>query len=87
MLGLCHICFTSNITVIPHKGFVICQQCKDYAPEKKEEEKKEKILDFEDLPSISPEERSISTYKMISELFDKQLLEKIAEDRRFDKGY
>ena len=35
MLGLCHVCFTSNVTISMAKGIVYCVNCNAEKKEKK----------------------------------------------------
>jgi len=58
MKGLCHDCLTTNVDLFITKGKIQCESCKN-APEKEKEKIKEEIrlLDFEDLPQATEQER------------------------------
>lgn len=75
MLGLCHLCLSSAVEVFVTRGVIHCKNCNA----KKEEKKEEKVQ------IIEPEFHSQFAYDHLREVYDKQLLEKIAEDRLFDK--
>jgi hypothetical protein len=87
MLGLCHNCLSSGVTVNVTKGRVHCEKsgCIEGKKPGPLPFKYQEKLPFEDLPQGDPKTRHQHAEKVLIEKFDKELLEKIALDRLLDK--
>ncbi len=73
MIGLCHFCLTSGVEVFVNKQLIRCAKCinhpdvrnmldmPDYSP----------LLEFENLPTGTPEQRRKALEIIVDDLFEK----------------
>ena len=85
MLGLCHRCLSSGIEVKVTKGFIHCSQCPPQPKPKLDFPLYSPKLPFEELPQGDPETRHQHAYRVLIDLSDQTLVEKMALDRLLDK--
>jgi hypothetical protein len=85
MLGLCHRCLSSGLEVKVTRGFIHCSQCPPQPMPKVAKVVNTTKLPFEDLPQGDPKTRHQYAYRVLINLADQSLVEKMALDRLLDK--
>jgi len=70
MIGLCHYCLTSGIEIFVNRGVIRCQSCIGKM-KAAIAAKAAKILQFEDLPEISKDQREKEQFVRTQKAMDK----------------
>jgi len=86
MLGLCHTCLSSGVELFVTKGHTHCSNTNCTINKKTLEDPPEyqAPIEFEDLPQADLLHRSDHAYEVAAIYYKKELMDKIAEDRKFN---